>query len=218
MPLQLTASCFSKIQIGFSFLVPAHPGSPGKRAVKRVCVCVCVCSIMHDVSAVMWPLAADIVWCVCGLSWWHQYCDPCRTRWTDRYVISVTVLGGAWFITGDEAILYLFSPLKFITLFNQQVQLQDSAVYCRGQHITGTVQHPDVVLAVWISDVITTCCIHFNLAITNTSHWLIIPNYQHLTCVMFSCRTFAKMLLPNLFICEAKLRVNENFIAEIRSQ
>jgi len=37
MPLLLTVSCFSKIQIGFTFLVPAHPGSPGKRAVKRVC-------------------------------------------------------------------------------------------------------------------------------------------------------------------------------------
>jgi len=34
----LTVSCFSKIQIGFTFLVPAHPGSPGKRAVKRVSV------------------------------------------------------------------------------------------------------------------------------------------------------------------------------------
>ena len=40
MPLPLTVSCFSEIQIGFTFLVPAHPGSPGKRAVKRVCVCV----------------------------------------------------------------------------------------------------------------------------------------------------------------------------------
>ena len=39
MPLPLTVFCFSKIQIGFTFLVPAHPGSPGKRAVKRVCVC-----------------------------------------------------------------------------------------------------------------------------------------------------------------------------------
>jgi len=39
-PLPLTISCFSKIQIGFIFLVPAHPGSPGKKAVKRVCVCV----------------------------------------------------------------------------------------------------------------------------------------------------------------------------------
>ena len=42
IPLPLTVSCFSKIQIGFTFLVPAHPGSPRQRAVKRVCVCVCV--------------------------------------------------------------------------------------------------------------------------------------------------------------------------------
>ena len=37
MPLPLTVSCFSKTQIGFTFLVPAHMGSPGKRAVKWVC-------------------------------------------------------------------------------------------------------------------------------------------------------------------------------------
>jgi len=30
MPLPLTVSCLSKIQIGFTFLVPAHPGSPGQ--------------------------------------------------------------------------------------------------------------------------------------------------------------------------------------------
>ena len=41
MLLPLTVSCVSKIQIGFTFLVPAHLGSPGKRALKRVCVCVC---------------------------------------------------------------------------------------------------------------------------------------------------------------------------------
>jgi len=34
----LTVSCFSKIQFGFTFLLPAHSGSPGQRAVKRVCV------------------------------------------------------------------------------------------------------------------------------------------------------------------------------------
>jgi len=39
-PMPLTVSCFSKIQIGFTFLVLAYLGSPGKRAVKRVCVCV----------------------------------------------------------------------------------------------------------------------------------------------------------------------------------
>jgi len=40
MPLPLTVSCFSKIQIGSTFLVPAHLGSLGKRAVKWVYVCV----------------------------------------------------------------------------------------------------------------------------------------------------------------------------------
>jgi len=40
MPLPLTVSSFSKIQIGFTLLVPAHLGSPIQRAVKRVCVCM----------------------------------------------------------------------------------------------------------------------------------------------------------------------------------
>jgi len=47
MPLPLTVSCFSKIEIGFTFLVPAHLSSPGKMAVKRVCVCVCVCDYRY---------------------------------------------------------------------------------------------------------------------------------------------------------------------------
>ena len=50
-PLPLTVTCFSKTQTGFNFLVPAYPGSPGQRAVKRVCVCVwvgvCVCVCNH---------------------------------------------------------------------------------------------------------------------------------------------------------------------------
>ena len=43
MPLLLTVSCSNKIQIGFTFLVPADLGSSGQRAVKRVCVCVFMC-------------------------------------------------------------------------------------------------------------------------------------------------------------------------------
>ena len=38
MPLPLTVSCFSKIQIGFTFLVPAHLRSPGKGPLNG-CVC-----------------------------------------------------------------------------------------------------------------------------------------------------------------------------------
>jgi len=41
MPLPLTVSCFSKIQTGFTFLVPAHPGSPERR-VTIVGLCVCL--------------------------------------------------------------------------------------------------------------------------------------------------------------------------------
>ena len=42
MPLPLTVSCFSEVQIVFSFLVPAHLGRPGQRAVKQMHVFVCV--------------------------------------------------------------------------------------------------------------------------------------------------------------------------------
>ena len=57
-PLPLTVSCFSKIQIGFTFLVPAHLGSPGQRAVKRVCVCAC--SSWHPTNSVKAPKAKMI--------------------------------------------------------------------------------------------------------------------------------------------------------------
>ena len=39
MTMPLTVCCFSKIQIGFTFLVLADPGSPGHRAIKNGCVC-----------------------------------------------------------------------------------------------------------------------------------------------------------------------------------
>jgi len=51
MPLPLTVSCFSKIQIVFTFLVRAHLCSPGQRAVKRVCVYVRVAYFRNDMSA-----------------------------------------------------------------------------------------------------------------------------------------------------------------------
>ena len=59
MLLPLTVSCFSKIQIGLTFLVPAHLGSPGQRAVKRMCVCVCVRACVR----------ARVRACVVGADW-----------------------------------------------------------------------------------------------------------------------------------------------------
>ena len=40
MPLPLTVSWLSKIQIGFTFLVPAYPGSPGNKEPLNGRVCV----------------------------------------------------------------------------------------------------------------------------------------------------------------------------------
>jgi len=52
MPLPLTVSCFSKIQIGFTFPVPAYLANPGqspegRKRIVCVCLCVCVCVCMH---------------------------------------------------------------------------------------------------------------------------------------------------------------------------
>jgi len=45
MPVPLTVSCFSKIQIGFTFLVPAHPGSPVQGPLNG---CVCMVSVEYE--------------------------------------------------------------------------------------------------------------------------------------------------------------------------
>ena len=48
MPLPLTVSCFSTIQIGFTFLVPAHLGSPrtkGRYAGVRRSFTLCIVNL-----------------------------------------------------------------------------------------------------------------------------------------------------------------------------
>jgi len=53
MPLPLTVSCFSKIQIGVTFLVLAYLGSPEKGPLNGcVCVCVCVCNWVIHLSSI----------------------------------------------------------------------------------------------------------------------------------------------------------------------
>ena len=51
MPPPLTVSCFSKIQIGFTFLVLAHLGSPRQRVVKWLCVCVLLLLLLSCLTA-----------------------------------------------------------------------------------------------------------------------------------------------------------------------
>ena len=64
---RLTVSCSSKIQIGFTFLLPAHLGSPGQRVVKRVCVCVCFWYRLTRVVPEKGPLNGYVCMYVCIL-------------------------------------------------------------------------------------------------------------------------------------------------------
>ena len=81
MPLLLIVSCFSKIKIGFTFLVPAHPGGPGQRAVKHVCVC---CSYLisgdADGKLFVWDWKTQKLYskfqahdAVCSSALWHPH-------------------------------------------------------------------------------------------------------------------------------------------------
>ena len=56
MPLSLTVSCFSKIQTGFTILVPAYPGCPGKEAIKWGVVVVIVTGIQSTMTFVNTPI------------------------------------------------------------------------------------------------------------------------------------------------------------------
>ena len=80
MPLPLTVSCSSKIQIGFTFLVPADLGTPGKRAVKWVCVCVCVTPLWGCMKIVFRILAYDwkFICCWCSKKTYALFCQILR--------------------------------------------------------------------------------------------------------------------------------------------
>jgi len=47
-------------------LVPAYPGSPGSKAVKRLCVCVCVCVsliIFHSLESLLSVILSELFPC-----------------------------------------------------------------------------------------------------------------------------------------------------------
>ena len=81
MPLPLTVSYFSKIQIGFSFLVPAHPGTSGQRAL-NVCVCVYLVS---------WPLVG-----AAGKPEQHRVTQEVQIRLKARHTEPSAELGRDW--------------------------------------------------------------------------------------------------------------------------
>jgi len=88
MPLPLTVSCFSKIQIGFTFLVPAHPGSPGQRSIEWVCVLFIKCKNnrhlqpLYRSTCVSWYLqlrTGGFYWCEVLLPAWPCWRQPAHS-------------------------------------------------------------------------------------------------------------------------------------------
>ena len=98
MPLPLTVSCFSKIQIGFTFLVPAYLDSPGKVPLNG-CVCIQV-DWYHQPAGPMCLL----LWAHAETDGWTLYCfiDPAsHTVWqcffcdgTSRYGVPENLTTG----------------------------------------------------------------------------------------------------------------------------
>jgi len=91
MPLPLTVSCSSKIQIRFTFLVPAHPGSPGQRTVKRM-YSMYVCTMTKD------TLFSDFLKSYCAV---HNCCEwligISAKRTSTRGIVGCRlVLAGCW--------------------------------------------------------------------------------------------------------------------------
>ena len=82
IPLPLTVSCSSKIQIGCTFLVPAHPGSPGQSAVKRVCV-----GCIQNQSGII------MMWCGTQRTFCNTSNGPLSAiTWVSRYLKKPTPL------------------------------------------------------------------------------------------------------------------------------
>jgi len=65
--LPLTVSCSSKIQIGFTFLVPAHLGSPGKGPLNG-CACVRACVItLFRKNVYLFKTQSEAMYVITGL-------------------------------------------------------------------------------------------------------------------------------------------------------
>jgi len=71
----MTVCCFSKIQMGFTFLLLAHLGCPGLRAVKRVCKRVCVMFLKIYISQSE-PSNGSLCLCYEQLELWCNFNIP----------------------------------------------------------------------------------------------------------------------------------------------
>ena len=118
MPLPFTVSCSSKIQIIFTFLVPAHLGSPGKRPVKWVCVyrsvlILCYKSHIGNETVVHWLFCS----CIKVLKSSMSYISATRTTSQSRKfstLLMVSVMIKILLIRKCIAYTFTFCHVDFV--------------------------------------------------------------------------------------------------------
>jgi len=146
MPLLLTVSCFSKIQIGFTFLVAAHRGSPGKRAIKRVCVYITklnyICSI--------WSNAPHIHITFCSLIHTHTHLTalfPGLSRWAGTRKVTILLKQETASGNGISWAIYKSAPRsRQITMPTPTTQfLQAGCPFCHPTNSVKALQEISVV-------------------------------------------------------------------------
>ena len=121
MPMPLTVSWFSKIQIDFTFLVPSHPDSPGQRAVKWVCVLLFISTPLFIIT----PLQN-------GVLWWTFTCVTvqvqCAYNLPWHSVAMVYVLLVIWMTSCGHIMARNRQREKGIYSFSQQLVLVQSVM------------------------------------------------------------------------------------------
>ena len=138
MPLPLTVSCFSKIQIGFAFLVPAQLGTPGKMAVKRVCVCVCILLNTTIHSRIPWSMIRRELGRWNGRCWLpRQQHIPLRSPTHTSCSLSTCT----WHVT-NIAGQWLSIPFSVLLMSVRQQQWQPKMWLQKSQRFTFWGNHP----------------------------------------------------------------------------
>ena len=130
IPLPLTVSCFSKIKIGFTFLVLAHPGSPGQRAVKQVCQGVSAYSAYSTLLVrVQRPLAASSVAPCLPTMWMSDVCRAERLAALTKFL--KTVPSAEVTPSSFGSIIVDDSVVKLIEEEVTRTNVSDAAGLCR---------------------------------------------------------------------------------------
>jgi len=151
MPLPLTVSCFSKIRIVFTFLLPAHQGSPGQRVVKRVLFCIsCTLFLIRIIfkKTVLFIIVPQIQTQVISLSSGRLVTS--LTRFFDHTFPQFLV--NSWHFRGFPC---TWSPASTINYPSSHHKKQGLAVFTNNRNNTIKLESNDEMMVKWHQNIST---------------------------------------------------------------